>query len=272
MSDSLSWTSGTAEVNGLRLAYTRTGEGTGLPVLVLLHGVTDAGACWSRVAAALSDRFDILMPDARGHGRSARLPGPIDTGILAADTAALLDELRITGALVWGHSMGALTGLALAASRPDLVRSLVMEDPPLAAAAPPKEMVDAIRASASVWSALPQEERHARAAEANPGWDPAEIGPWVEAKVMADPAVTDSMAALQDWDWVSGLARLRCPGLLLTGEPGLAIVTPDLAAEALSHWPAGRQLHVPGAGHNIHRDRWTETTSGVFAFLESNRG
>ena len=49
--------------NGTKLHYYRTGSGT--QPLVLAHGITDDGLCWSSVAEALADRFDILMVDAR---------------------------------------------------------------------------------------------------------------------------------------------------------------------------------------------------------------
>ena len=65
------WTTGVVAVTGGHLAYHRTG-GDG-PVLVLSHGLTDNGLCWSRFASALGSAFDIVMLDARGHGESSRI-------------------------------------------------------------------------------------------------------------------------------------------------------------------------------------------------------
>ena len=45
------WQTGIVEANGVRLHYTRTGGDK--PPVVLAHGVTDDGLCWSPVAAAL---------------------------------------------------------------------------------------------------------------------------------------------------------------------------------------------------------------------------
>jgi N-formylmaleamate deformylase len=64
------WQSGDVTANGIRLHYTRTGGDK--PPLVLAHGVTDDGLCWTPVAAALAPDYDVIMVDARGHGRSAR--------------------------------------------------------------------------------------------------------------------------------------------------------------------------------------------------------
>ena len=62
------WHSGDVEANGIRLHYTRTG-GT-KPPLVLAHGLTDDGLCWTPVAEALEAEYDVIMVDARGHGQS----------------------------------------------------------------------------------------------------------------------------------------------------------------------------------------------------------
>ena len=62
------WQSGDIEVNGLRLHYTRTGGDK--PQVVLAHGFSDDGLCWTPVAEVLASEYDVIMVDARGHGRS----------------------------------------------------------------------------------------------------------------------------------------------------------------------------------------------------------
>jgi pimeloyl-ACP methyl ester carboxylesterase len=70
------WSRGRLAVTGGHLAYHRTGGGG--PALVLSHGLTDNGLCWSRLAEALAPAFDVIMLDARGHGDSARTAGCAD--------------------------------------------------------------------------------------------------------------------------------------------------------------------------------------------------
>ena len=53
------WATGAVVVDGVRLNYHRTG-GDGKPVLVLLHGITDDGLCWTRVARDLEADHDIV--------------------------------------------------------------------------------------------------------------------------------------------------------------------------------------------------------------------
>ena len=62
------WKAGDVEVDELRLHYTRTG-GANLPI-VLAHGFSDDGLCWTPVAELLAAEFDVIMVDARCHRQS----------------------------------------------------------------------------------------------------------------------------------------------------------------------------------------------------------
>lgn len=109
--------------DGLDLAIVEFG-GTGRPIL-LLHGLMGRASTWWPVARWLTAHGRVLGLDARGHGRSDR-GGPWTVARMAADAAEVLEP--VGPAVVIGHSMGGLHGLALAAHRPELVRALVVED------------------------------------------------------------------------------------------------------------------------------------------------
>ena len=267
------WATGAVEVDGVQLSYHRTG-GEGKPVLVLLHGITDDGLCWTRVARDLEADYDIVMPDARGHGRSDGIETGFSIPRLAADVAGLLDGLGIENAVVFGHSMGAATALSLAASRPDLVRACILEDPPLEEPTTPSterlaEMRAEMRADAALWPTLPPAQRYEQAAARNPGWDRQETDAWADAKALVDPAIILQFGSIRGWDWREAFSRLRCPGLLITGNPALqAIVSAPTAEAVIRLWPAGRIVHVSEAGHCVHRDRWEKTMGPVRSFLQ----
>ena len=263
------WATGAVVVDGVRLEYQRTG-GDGKPVLVLLHGITDAGLCWTRVARDLEADYDIVMPDARGHGHSDGIETGFSIPRLASDVASVLDELGIENAVVFGHSMGAATALSLAASRPDLVRACILEDPPLEGPTTPStELVAEMRADAALWLTLPPAQRYERAAATHPGWDRQETDAWADAKALVDPAIIDQFGSVRGWDWRAAFSQMRCPGLLITGDPSLqAIVSAPTAEAVIRLWPAGRIVHVNGAGHCVHRDRWEETMAPVRSFLQ----
>ncbi len=63
------WTEGICEANGIEVHYLRTG-GSKLSIL-LLHGLMLNGACWAPLARTLEEDYDVVMPDARGHGNSS---------------------------------------------------------------------------------------------------------------------------------------------------------------------------------------------------------
>ncbi len=94
--------------------------------MLLLHGLGSSGADWEALAPRLAERRRVILPDARGHGRSERPAGPYPVTQHAADLAALCDHLGVRSAHVVGLSMGGMTAFQLVVDRPELVRSLVI--------------------------------------------------------------------------------------------------------------------------------------------------
>ena len=106
------WQSAYVEANGLRLHYMRTGGNQ--PPLLLTHGFSDDGLCWTPVAEQLAADYDVIMLDARGHGRSAGPEEGYGSVEHATDVAGVIAALGLPRPAVLGHSMGAATALALA--------------------------------------------------------------------------------------------------------------------------------------------------------------
>lgn len=266
------WTEGDVTANGVSIHYHRTGSGDGSkPAMLLLHGITDNGLCWSRVALDLQDRYDIVMTDARGHGKSDRLGGEFSVPLLAADAAGVIQGLGLDKPVVFGHSMGAITAAALAAEYPELVRALLLEDPPLRDAPRfelPASFMEERRREFAAMQTMTPEERSALGAAQNPGWHQSEVEPWAQSKAEVDPNVLGYFGSFDRYGWREAFARIRCPGLLITGDPDkMAIVTPAVASDTVALWPGGEVAHMAGAGHCIHRDRYAETMAAVDAFL-----
>src|SRR2546421_12766764 len=115
--------------NGITIYYYCTG-GDKKPSILLLHGITNSGQCWPQLAHALEGSYDVIMTDARGHGHSGT-SADFSIVLLAEDAAAVIRALGLEKPYVWGHSMGAITAATLAAAYPDLVRAIVLEDPPM---------------------------------------------------------------------------------------------------------------------------------------------
>jgi N-formylmaleamate deformylase len=269
------WSDGYVHANGIDIHYYRSSGGNNKPAILFLHGFTDSGLCWTRVARDLEGDYDVIMTDARGHGRSSRLDeNQFSTTLLADDAAAVIRALALNKPYLFGHSMGAITSAAVAATYPELVRALVLEDPPFMDM-PPSQIREGDKGqpAQNPWQwvydvkALSRDERIARAHAENPNWVEEELLPWADSKAEFDTAILER-GRLFDRPWRDIVEHITCPVLLITGEPGRAIVTPQIAQEAVQHWTNGEIAHISGAGHNIHRDRYDETMAAVRAFLQ----
>ena len=100
-------------------------QGTGEPLVLLHGGLTDA-RFFSGNVPALADRFHVYTPDARGHGHTPDVPGPITHELLLQDTVAFLTHVVGGPAHLAGHSLGGATALHVALRYPGLVRRLIL--------------------------------------------------------------------------------------------------------------------------------------------------
>jgi pimeloyl-ACP methyl ester carboxylesterase len=115
--------SGHVDVGELELYYERHGDGH---PLVLLHGAFGTiESCFAALLPELARNFEVIAVELQGHGRTRDIARPLAYEDMAADTAALLEALRIAHAHFVGYSMGGAVGLQVAIDRPELVDRLV---------------------------------------------------------------------------------------------------------------------------------------------------
>ena len=119
----------TTTINGVRIFWELTGD-SGEP-LVLIHGSFVDHHNWGAVVPSLARSFRVLAYDRRGYSQSERSRSPASARDHVADVAALIEALGLGPSHVVGHSLGGLIALRLADERPDLCRSLVINEPPL---------------------------------------------------------------------------------------------------------------------------------------------
>jgi N-formylmaleamate deformylase len=264
------WQSGDIEVNGLRLHFTRTGGDK--PQVVLAHGFSDDGLCWTPVAEVLEGDYDVIMVDARGHGRSEGPEHGYGLEDMAGDLAGVITGLGLQRPAVLGHSMGAATVLVLAGTQPHLVRAILLEDPPawwVASSAPESDAQRWawMRARMIELKRKMREELIAEQRSASPGWSEAELGPWANAKLRFSFNALDRVDP-GTVDWQATLRRITCPALLITADPALeAIVSDEDAAVMKALVPQLRIAHIPEAGHNVRREQFVRYVEIVRTFL-----
>jgi N-formylmaleamate deformylase len=269
MTTTTTWASGDVQTNGIRMHYYRTGGDGSKPQLVLSHGATDDGLCWTRVARALESDFDVIMPDARGHGRSDAPAAGYSSGDHAADLAGLIEALELRRPAVCGHSMGAGTTLKLVAEHPELVRCAILEDPGFRFATDAQfRGGEAIRQVVLDSRTASREAVMARGRKSNPSWDESELGPWADAKARVRDQFLNSMGARPMLEWQELLPRVQRPMLLITSDPDKgSIVTPEAAKEAQRLLPSLEVMRLQGAGHNIRREQFDAFVRTVREFL-----
>jgi 2-succinyl-6-hydroxy-2,4-cyclohexadiene-1-carboxylate synthase len=245
---------------GLRLFVEVEGAG---PPLLLLHGFTQTGRSLASLAAGLRGAHRCLRVDLVGHGES---DAPDDASAYTmerctAQLAALLDAQGVERAHVFGYSMGGRTALALAATRPERVASVLavgasagIEDPRARAARVRDDEALAARieregvpAFVERWMALPLFATQAR------------LGPAFLARARAERLAQRAHGlALSLRGMGSGaqpalaakLAALPMPVLLVAGahDERFAALAESLAARI----PLGRAERLAGSGHAAH--------------------
>lgn len=268
------WTQTDIVVNGVKIHYTRTGYGDKHPI-VLVHGFSDNGLCWTPVARELEADYDVIMPDMRGHGLSERVGADGDVD-MPADVAELIGALGLDRPVVCGHSMGAGITYHIGVRFPKLARALVLEDPPFRESWPEQPTGEAGENPIVKWArTLPGRNLDDLLVEyrrEHPTWPEELVRPMCEAKKQLDPMVAETMSSRIRRDsssWLETLPQIKLPMLVFTANPELgAIVTPESAARARELKPDMDLVHIPDVGHLIRFDSFATFMQALRDFLK----
>jgi pimeloyl-ACP methyl ester carboxylesterase len=109
------------QARGITMNYDQ--QGSGEPLVLIPYLAADH-ACYAFQIADYSKHFTCISVDLRGTGESDKPGGVYSTEMFADDIAALMQAIGASKAHVAGLSLGAATGIWLAAKYPDRVRSL----------------------------------------------------------------------------------------------------------------------------------------------------
>lgn len=118
----------TATTNGIETYYERHGEGA---PLVFLHGGTSDHQLWRHQVEALSDEYEVIVYDMRGHGKTGGSDLPRYTiSLYADDLHALVEALELESPHICGLSMGGMAALTYAARYSDEPSALAVAGTP----------------------------------------------------------------------------------------------------------------------------------------------
>jgi pimeloyl-ACP methyl ester carboxylesterase len=259
----------------VRLHYEVAGSGE---PIVFVHGSWTDHHSWDLVAPLLSSSYTVISFDRRGHSQSDTPSGQASIRDDVADLAAIIEALGPAPAHVAGNSFGAVITLRLAAERPELLRSVMLHEPPLLgllAGDPQGEpMLD--ESSRRIGAVVEQIASGDHAGAARRFVEEVALGPgqWdvlspdvqdtfvVNAPSFLDEVQEGPEALSIDLAAVSGITQ---PMLLSRGDqspPFFSLVIAKLAAAL----PAAEQRLIRGAGHVPHQSHPTEYADMVREF------
>ena len=113
-----------ASVNGLKMYYEI--QGAGKPLVLLHGGLCTIEVCLEKIRQPFVKTRKTIAIEQQAHGRTADIDRPFRIEQMTEDTAALLRQLKIRNADVFGYSMGGSIALGIALKHPDLVRKVAI--------------------------------------------------------------------------------------------------------------------------------------------------
>jgi pimeloyl-ACP methyl ester carboxylesterase len=270
----------------ISLNFART-DNPDAPPLLCLHGVTRCWQSYLPLIPALQLRWQVYAYDQRGHGLSARGAGYLVTDYVADAVRFLRDEIG-RPAVVYGHSLGAMVAAALAAEAPELVRGVVLEDPPFHTMGERIESYVmypyfvALESLAGNGMSIPQLVEALGAIEINTANGKAPLHTVRDASALRftakclqqlDPAVMSPIARgtwLEGYDVGDVISRIQCPVLLMQADASAGGMLTDADAELIEQTVADvARVKLAGIGHQIHTVAPDVALRLALGFLES---
>jgi N-formylmaleamate deformylase len=261
------WTENYFNSQGGHIRYFRTGGDK--PLMILLHGAMDNGLTWSRVAKALENDYDIIMPDARGHGKSFSDQREFTLSEMVDDTAELIKHLKLTRIIVMGHSMGAQMATELCARYPNLIKRLVLEDPGYFFKNP--TFIDLLYYKRRIRriNKLSLTQIRELCDKTHKGWNEDDKTLWVIAQKEWAENKSKSKSFDPKRNWHEIFPEVKVPTLLLTSEKG--IVKRSEAEHYITEFGNAKYEFIENAGHHIHRDNFEAFMKIIKEFLKYDK-
>lgn len=263
----------TLTLNGkIEINYIHT-PSSGRPI-VLLHGAASEWQSFLPLIPVLARQFQVYAIDLRGHGRSSWVTDGYQLSEYAKDIHCFLSDIIVEPTVLYGHSLGALIAILVAAQSPDRVHRLILGDPPFyhhntstRESVWYEPFVELYHVISSYHSA---QEIDDYIAAHYPNMGPERRKARAETLSHVDPNV---VAAILDDRLVEGydagalLRQITCPVLLIAGNPALgSALRPEDATYMLERLRSCDIVHMQEVGHGLPVG---ESLSRVEVFLQS---
>src|SRR5574341_1821443 len=263
-------------INGLNIHYRDWGDPELPPLLILHGGGNSLSRTWDHVAAALANRFRIIVPDLRGNGESS-WAAEYSWQLILDDTLKPMDALGVTETVLCGHSMGGRIAYMLASQHPERVTRLVIveaapADPKIQTDDPPIETYATIEdAVAEAYKRQPYADKDTLRHEVEHGLKLREDGHWTWRM---DPALVRAIRRGQlnpgtKLEWPA-LAQIRCPSVLIYGVHNLGKL--EITSEVARVIPNCQLIEIPDASHDLPNENPACFIRALRAYLTERPG
>ncbi len=240
-------------------------------------GFGGSGAMWDDgTVGALAARFDVIVPDNRGTGRSQKIDEPIEIATMADDIASLLDALAVPRAHIFGVSMGGFIAQEFALRHPGHLRALVLGCTNCGGAKAVPAEPEIVQLLLPVRGTTPREAiQRSYAAMVTPetiGRETAFLDD-MAMRMLAHPTPTfvfgRQMEAISRFDVCSRLGQISAPTLVITGDRD-RLVPPQNSEIIATAIPGARLVVIPGVAHNFFWEAREPTAALVTEFLHAS--
>ena len=229
------------------------------PPLVILHGSTLRWQTLGEFILTLEEKWHIYACDLRGHGKSGRATSGYRITDFVPDTVAFIERFVGQPTVLLGYSTGAMVTLGVAARLPELIRGIVLLDPPLMTRNTSIKQAEPYSwftwVSETLASRPTLEAVLARLKELDP--EQPEIDAQNDANMILNIDPESIAYILNDRYFESFglnqiLPQVACPALLVRGEPALGGMVRDNDVAVLEAYiPHIKTIQVSGIGHGI---------------------
>lgn len=245
------------DTGSLRMNYAE-GPANG-PALVLLHGATARWQELNPLIAGLERNWHVYACDLRGHGKSDRAVSYQVEDFIPDIVAFIRDHVGVPTVLA-GHSLGGMVSIGTAASIPDLIRNLILLDPPLylrEESIKSNYVYDYFR---GVYAFLTKQRTAWEIfSELFPDINEEGVRNMEEGLVCVDFMFVNTLLQdcwMEGWDIQASLESIPCPTLLLYGELEKGAVVRDRDVEFFrKHISKGEEIQIKDAGHLLQVDQ-----------------
>ena len=256
------------KTNGIEINYDIAGDNT-KPWVTLSHSLACNLHMWDDQMAELTQKYNVLRFDTRGHGQSTAPAGDYTLDQMADDVKGLFDALGITRTHWVGLSMGGMIGQTFALKYPGVFQSLVLADttsrrPPDAekmwgdrvAAARANGMAGVLDTTLARWFTAPY--RNTR----------RDVMARIGEQILTTPVdgFGGACVAISKVNTLDRLKEIQCPVFIIVGEEDHG-TPPEMARAIHENLPGSQLLVIPSAAHLSNVEQAEVFTGALMAFL-----